>query len=177
MVGVEQGHLRQDGPVAAIAFVGWSGAGKTRLLERLVPELRRRGHRVGYLKSDVHGFDMDREGKDTHRLFECGADRVAIASPTEGALRFRLSGKDARALLAEHFRGCDLVLVEGFRGSDLPKVEVASGEPAVRGDDPTLVAVVSEASDPRPVPRFAASDVPGLARFVEETVLGRMGAR
>jgi molybdopterin-guanine dinucleotide biosynthesis protein B len=157
--------------------VGWSGAGKTRLLERLLPELRRRGHKVGYLKSDVHGFDMDREGKDTYRLFESGAERVAIASPTEGALRFRLQEKDARALLAEHFRGCDLVLVEGFRGSDLPKVEVTSGEPAVRAGDPTLVAVVADGPDPRPVPRFAHSDVEGLARLVEETLLGRMGAR
>jgi molybdopterin-guanine dinucleotide biosynthesis protein MobB len=157
--------------------VGWSGSGKTRLLERLVPELRRRGHRVGYLKSDVHGFDMDREGKDTYRLFESGAERVAIASPQEGALRFRLERKDARALLAEHFRGCDVVLVEGFRGSDLPKVEVASREPVLRADDPTLVAVVSDAPDPRPVPRFPPSDVEGMAGFVEKTVLGRMGAR
>jgi molybdopterin-guanine dinucleotide biosynthesis protein B len=157
--------------------VGWSGSGKTRLLERLVPALRRRGHRVGYLKSDVHGFDMDREGKDTYRIFATGAERVAIASPVEGALRFRLERKDARALLAEHFHGCDLVLVEGFRDSDLPKVEVASGEAVVEGDDPTLVAVVSEAGDPRPVPRFLPSDVEGLAGFVETTLIGRMGAR
>lgn len=155
--------------------MGWSGSGKTTLIERLVPELGRRGHRVGYLKSDVHGFDMDREGKDTYRVFESGAARVAIASPTEGALRFRLEEKNARALIAEHFRGCDLVLVEGFRGSDLPKIEIVSAEPALGPDDPSLVAVVADEPDPRPVPRFESNDLPGLVRFVEETALGRMG--
>lgn len=161
--------------VPAIAFVGWSGSGKTTLLERLIPHLSREGLKVGYLKSDVHGFDMDREGKDTYRAFESGATRVAIASPTEGALRFRLEAKDAGALLDEYFGACDLVLVEGFRGSDLPKVEIVSGEPALRAGDPHLVALVCREPDARDLPQFAPEDLDGIARFVRERVLDRIG--
>jgi len=160
--------------VRALAFVGWSGSGKTTLILRLLPLLRQRGHTVGYLKSDVHGFDMDREGKDTWRAFEGGAERVGIVSSTEGALRFRPRGQGIRSLLDEHFGGCDLVLVEGFKSSDLPKIEVVSGERLLPDGDGHLKAVVCDPPDPRPVPRFARDDVAGIARFVEETLVGTM---
>lgn len=172
MVGGEQGGLRPG--VAAVAFVGWSGSGKTTLVERLLPRLAAEPLRVGYLKSAHKGFAMDREGKDTDRLFRSGAVRVGVVSPTEGALRFRLRRRDPRALLAEHFAGCDLVLVEGFKESDLPKIEVVAGEPALARGDPTLLAVVADAPDPRPVPRFRRDDTEGIARFVAEWRVGRM---
>lgn len=155
----------------AVSFVGWSGSGKTTLIERLVPLLRARGLSVGYLKADAHGFDMDREGKDTHRIFSTGAERVAIAGPGEGALRFRLDRRDPLALLREHFPGCDFVLVEGFKSSPaLPKIEVRRREPdrppALEPGDPTLRAVVADFEDGRPVPRFAPGDIEAIADFV-----------
>ena len=158
----------------AVAFVGWSGSGKTTLIERVIPLLRARGLKVGYLKSDVHGFDMDRKGKDTARIFDSGAERVAIASPTEGALRFRLERKDPHALLAEHFSGCDGVVVEGFKGSDLSKIEVVGETPAVARDDPALVALVTDRMDPRPVPRFSRDDPEAVADFVAALLMGTM---
>jgi molybdopterin-guanine dinucleotide biosynthesis protein B len=51
--------------VPIVAIVGVSGAGKTTLIETLVPELRGRGHRVGTLKHDAHDFEIDRPGKDS----------------------------------------------------------------------------------------------------------------
>ncbi len=158
----------------AIAFVGWSGSGKTTLILRLLALLRERPCRVGYLKSDVHGFDMDREGKDTWRAFEGGAERVGIVSSAEGAIRFRPRAQGLRDILEEHFRGCDLVLVEGFKSSDLPKIEIVSGERVLPAADPHLKAIVSDLPDPRPVPRFARDDAAGIARFVEATLLGTM---
>jgi molybdopterin-guanine dinucleotide biosynthesis protein MobB len=149
----------------AISFVGWSGAGKTTLIEKLLPRLRERGLRVGYLKSDAHRIDMDREGKDTDRIFRAGAERVAIASAGEGALRFRLERRDPDRLLRDFFPECDLVLVEGFKDSALPKIEVRRGGP------PALPAggheaVVSDEADEARIPRFSASDVEGIADFV-----------
>lgn len=177
MVGGEQGGVRRPAQVAAVAFVGRSGAGKTSLLERLLPALSARGLRVGYLKSAHQGIDMDREGKDTDRLYRSGAARVGVAAPGEGALRFRLEHRDPRGLLDEHFRACDLVLVEGFKDSDLPKVEVVAGEPLLPAGDPLLKAVVADGPDPRDVPHFARGDVEALARFVGEELMGRMGGR
>jgi molybdopterin-guanine dinucleotide biosynthesis protein B len=153
----------------AVAFVGRSGSGKTTLIERLVPLLARAGHAVGYLKSTRHGFDMDRSGKDTDRIFRAGAERVAIASSGEGALRFRIDRKDPLRLLEEHMRGCTFLLVEGFKGFPLPKLEVRRDprdSSVLDPDDASLVAVVAPFPDPRPLPRFPPDAVEEIARFV-----------
>jgi len=69
-----------------ISIVGRSGAGKTTVLEPLIAELARRGLRVGVLKHSAHGFEMDREGKDTWRHRRAGAQAVGIMSPDEIAV-------------------------------------------------------------------------------------------
>lgn len=153
----------------AVAFVGRSGSGKTTLIERLVPLLAREGHTVGYLKSTKHGFEMDRPGKDTDRIFRAGAERVAIASSAEGALRFRIDRKDPLQLLEEHLRGCTFLLVEGFKGFPLPKLEVrrdSADPPVLEAGDASLVAVVAPFPDPRPLPRFPPDAIGEIARFV-----------
>ncbi|HUU81381.1 MAG TPA: molybdopterin-guanine dinucleotide biosynthesis protein B, partial [Acidobacteriota bacterium] len=64
-----------------VLFVGSSGSGKTTLLEKLIPELTRRGLRVGTIKHDVHGFEMDQPGKDSWRHKHAGALASIISSP------------------------------------------------------------------------------------------------
>ena len=90
----------------AVAIIGWSGTGKTTLAERLVPVLSARGLRTGYLKGSSHGFQMDREGKDTDRVFRSGADRVAILADGEAALRRRVE-RCWNVLGTARFRGQD----------------------------------------------------------------------
>jgi len=51
-----------------ISIVGKSNSGKTTLLEKLIPELVKRGYRVATIKHNVHGFDIDHEGKDSWRI-------------------------------------------------------------------------------------------------------------
>ncbi|MCB1541669.1 MAG: molybdopterin-guanine dinucleotide biosynthesis protein B, partial [Rhodoblastus sp.] len=69
-----------------IGLAGWSGAGKTTLIEKLIPELKRRGRSVSTLKHAHHAFDMDRPGKDSHRHREAGAEQVLVASAQRLAL-------------------------------------------------------------------------------------------
>ena len=173
VVGREQGLVQEGRALKVLGVVGWSGSGKTTLIEQLLPQLSRDGRRVGYLKGDRHGIEMDREGKDTDRVFRAGAVRVAIAGPDEGVVRFRLQERDPHALLAEFFSGCDLVVVEGFKRAKLPRIEVRGvhGDPILAADDPDLLAVVSDLEDTRPVPRFARDDIAGVARFVETALL------
>lgn len=158
----------------AVAFVGGSDSGKTTLCAALVVALRELGLHAGYLKHAHRGFQMDKPGADTDRLFEAGARRVAIVSEHEGALRFRTASPDPAELLAGAFPDCDLVLVEGFKDSTLPKIEVRRGDPVLAEDDPSLKAVVSEEAESRPVPHFRPGDLEALARFVASTLLGRM---
>ena len=48
----------------AIGIAGWSGAGKTTLITRLIPELNRRGLGISTIKHAHHSFDVDQPGKD-----------------------------------------------------------------------------------------------------------------
>ena len=53
--------------IPIVSIVGKSDSGKTTLIEKLLPELTRRGYRIATVKHDVHGFEVDREGKDSWR--------------------------------------------------------------------------------------------------------------
>ncbi|MFZ1983385.1 MAG: molybdopterin-guanine dinucleotide biosynthesis protein MobB [Desulfatitalea sp.] len=42
-----------------VSIVSKKNSGKTTLLDKLIPELCRRGYRVGTVKHDHHGFDIN----------------------------------------------------------------------------------------------------------------------
>ena len=65
-----------------IGIEGFSGSGKTTLTEKLIPYFKSKGYMIAVIKHDAHGFDMDREGKDTFRFTAAGADLVMISSET-----------------------------------------------------------------------------------------------
>ena len=69
-----------------VGFAGYSGAGKTTLVERLIPVLKRAGLRVSVVKHAHHKFDIDHPGKDTWRHREAGAFEVVVASDRRLAL-------------------------------------------------------------------------------------------
>jgi len=151
---------------------GRSGAGKTTLLERLIPEMKRRGWRVGAIKHTHHAPDYDPRGKDSSRLFESGAEVVALASASELVVRSQVgSATTLEAIVSGHMGSMDLVLVEGYRGLPLPKIEVlASGEmPSCRTAE--LVAVVAADPPPTDAPCFRPDDVAHLAEFLEARFL------
>ncbi len=164
--------------IPIVSIVGKKDAGKTTLIERLIPVLRSRGWRVGTIKHDAHSFDIDHEGKDTWRHQQAGADAVCISSPEKMALIRRVEAEyDLDRLETEVLRdGLDLILTEGYRKSDKPKVEVVrsakSAEPMCAGD-PTLIAVASDIPLELGVPRFDIDDAEGLAAFLEERFLAR----
>ena len=141
-----------------IGFTGYSGAGKTTLVERLIPELRQRGLRVSVVKHARHGFDIDSPGKDTHRHRQAGAFEVVVASNKRLALmrEFEVeTDRPVHALIAELYDGVDWVLVEGFRDSDLLKIEVwraGLAKPARYMDDDFITAIATDSPTEMPAP-------------------------
>jgi molybdopterin-guanine dinucleotide biosynthesis protein B len=154
----------------ALSIVGWSGSGKTTLLERLIPELRARGLRVGVVKhsSDVH--PLHRAGSDTERHAQAGAALVAFATPAGVQLSLSEPVEDVRSVLARFADTVDLVLVEGWKHGPLPKIEVwrEGLEPPLAASLQDIHAVVSDSPVPLPegVRRFAPDDVQALASFI-----------
>jgi len=74
--------------IPIVAFVGRPGAGKTTFLDALIPLLRAKGYRIGAIKHGIHGFHLDKEGKDSWRHAQAGAE-VAIISTPQGLGVFR----------------------------------------------------------------------------------------
>lgn len=141
-----------------VGFAGYSGAGKTTLVERLIPALKRRGQRVSVVKHAHHNFDIDQPGKDSWRHREAGAFEVLVASNQRLVLmrEFEQPAEiTVHPLLAELDDGVDWVVVEGFRDSDLPKIEVwraASGKPVRYIGDNFIVAVATDSAMQLPAP-------------------------
>ncbi len=130
-----------------VSVVGFSGAGKTRLVVRLIEELKRRGLRVAAVKRCSHGFSLDTEGKDTAEFGRAGADGVAMISPEGWAALGRPETVTARELGARLFPDAAVVLVEGGKDeAGTPRIEVlragVSEAPVSRPAD--LLAVVSD---------------------------------
>jgi molybdopterin-guanine dinucleotide biosynthesis protein B len=139
-----------------VGICGYSGAGKTTLVEGLVRALRAKGLRVSVIKHARHGFDIDHPGKDSHRHREAGAFEVLVASNRRMALQREFEVEvdlSVHQMLAELYDGVDWVLVEGFKHSDLLKLEVwraESGKPPVYPDDDFVVGIVTNAADQLP---------------------------
>ena len=151
-----------------LAFSGPSGAGKTRLLARLLPELRRRGLTVAVLKHSGHPHGFDQPGKDTEVLRRAGAVAAAISGPA-GVAWFRPPLQGGARALARLLPASDLVLAEGFKSEPLPRVEVhrrAVSRDFLCARDPRVVAVVGDEPPPRDLPLFGADEIARLADFV-----------
>lgn len=139
-----------------VAFAGYSGCGKTTLVERLIPLLRERGLRVSVVKHAHHRFDIDHPGKDTFRHREAGAFEVVVASSRRLALMREFEQEtrlSVHQLIAELYDGVDWVLVEGFKDSDLQKLEVwraSQGQAARYPHDDFVVAIATDSPQALP---------------------------
>ncbi len=138
-------------PPPAVAFVAWSGTGKTTLMARLIALASSRGLTVGALKHDAHEFSIDRPGKDSYRFTEAGAMVTGLVSATRSALvRKHDQAPGVDKILARDFHGVDLVLVEGWKNSDLPRIEVFRpdlGRPLLSRGERHELALLAVASD------------------------------
>jgi len=110
----------------ALGIAGYSGAGKTTLIEALLPRLAEQGLRVGVVKHDAHKLTLDREGKDTARFYAAGAQVVCAHDPGQHFVRTRSAGS---VLPSEILVGLpadlDFVLVEGHKDAPLSKLVLA----------------------------------------------------
>jgi molybdopterin-guanine dinucleotide biosynthesis protein MobB len=152
-------------------LVGRSGSGKTSLMVRLLPELRRRGLTVSTIKHAHHGFDLDRSGKDSFRHREAGAKEVMLVSDARWALMHEIGDAPEPPLeeLIGRMAPVDFVLVEGFHTHGHPAIEVYrphEGHALMWREGSSIVAVASD--EPLPavtVPVLDLNDTQAIATF------------
>jgi molybdopterin-guanine dinucleotide biosynthesis protein B len=158
--------------VRLIGLAGWSGAGKTTLMTRLIPELAARGVGVSTLKHAHHAFDVDRPGKDSYEHRSAGARQVLVASAHRWALMTEHRGAPEPGLadLLSRFDSVDLVIVEGFKRDAHPKIEVhrgANAKPWLHPDDPFIAAIASDIAPPAGhLPHAHLDDIAAIADLV-----------
>ena len=138
-----------------VGFAGWSGAGKTTLVEGVIASLVRAGRTVSVVKHAHHDFDIDHPRKDSWRHRQAGAFEVVIASDLRLAKirEFAVEGRPSVHQLLAELAECDWALVEGFKRADLPKIEVwraAVGKPVQYPDDPFIVAIATDSPQDLP---------------------------
>ncbi len=156
--------------VPIISVVGNSGVGKTTFLEKLIPEMKRRGYRVAAIKHDAHNFQMDHPGKDTYRLAEAGGDIVMISANHKLALLEKVQEErsldDLAAIVSNRV---DIILTEGYRRAAKAKIEVSRREYGSELIAPPqdLLALVTDQEFQLDIPHFGLDDAPGVADLLE----------
>lgn len=161
---------------SVVSIVGQSDSGKTTFIEKLIPELRNRGYKTGVLKHAHHGFDMDREGKDSWKYQKAGADTVMVASAGKLALVKTIPDNGSLDEILKYFSDMDLVITEGYKREGKPKIELFRKDKhkhPVCGEKDNLIALVTDADLSTSVPKFRTNDIKSVADFIEKTVLNK----
>ncbi len=147
-----------------------SNSGKTTLIEKIVPILRRQGVRIAVIKHASAGFDLDKPGKDSWRLKRAGAATVVLIGPEQMAVMKEIEGEPAPKELEQWTADADIVIQEGFRQQALNRIEVfrygVSGTRPLALDDPSFLALVSDRHYDVNIPFFDLNNAEGIATFL-----------
>ena len=159
--------------VPIVSMVGKSGVGKTTALELVIREIKQRGYRVGTVKHDTHGFEVDKPGTDSWRHGQAGSDAVVISGPRKMALIRQLDRELALDEIVALMGDVDLVITEGYKSGDKPKIEVTR---QARGTDllctaDELIGIMADYPVDLPVPQFALEDAAGIVDLLEKLYL------
>ena len=161
--------------IPIVSIVGKSDSGKTTLIEKIIPELNRRGYKVATVKHDVHGFDIDREGKDSWRHKKAGAHTVMISSPEKMAMvRDVKEDIPLKELRGRFIKDVDIIISEGYKNEKHPKIEVYRKdvhEELLCSRKDLLIAIASDKEFDVGVPCLHLDDAQGITNIIEERFL------
>lgn len=159
-------------PTAKVfGFAGYSGNGKTTLIEKLIPLFVERSLVVSLIKHAHHEFDIDQPGKDSYRHRKAGCRQVLVSSDQRWALMSELRGAPEPGLdeLIAQLAPCDWVLVEGFKRLPIRKLEVHrgdNGQPLLYPHDSSIIGLACQPTMTAPIPTFDLDDIERIFEFM-----------
>ncbi len=162
------------GKIPIVTFIGKSNSGKTTLLVKVIPELKKRGYRIASIKHTHHNVTIDKEGKDSYRHREAGSEIVGLVSGnTLSMVREFPDEPDLEFIRDRYIDNVDILFAEGFKWTDIPKIWVFRKEncDSVIKKDESLIAVVSDEEVDIGVPWLNIDDISGVTDFVEKRFL------
>lgn len=149
-----------------LAICGIKNAGKTTLIERVLPFLRRENIRVGVIKHDGHSYQADVPGTDSYRYWNAQADVVAVYDAEKHTITRRetISAEG----ICSAFSDVDLILVEGWKNTPCAKIEIVrravSSMPASNPEN--RLALISDCFTETSTPVFHPDDIENISRFI-----------
>ncbi len=155
--------------VPVIGFAAYSGTGKTTLIEKIIPLLKRKGLTVAVVKHDAHGLVFDTDGKDSSRFSKAGAAYSIVSGPGQAAVFVGRSLEPEEAI--SFAQDADLVIVEGYKRGNFSQIGInrmATGK-GFTDEMKRFVAVVTDETDlVCDIPVFDINDAEGIADFIFE---------
>lgn len=150
-----------------------SNVGKTTVICNIIAELKNRGYRVGTIKHDVHGFEIDKEGKDTWLHAKAGADIVAISSYNKMAIIEKVQKEYTLNEMLEKINNVDIVIVEGYKNENNPKLEVfrKGVSEKLNSKEEDLFCIITDTVLEANVPQFGFDDVKDVVDLIENTFI------
>ena len=158
-------------------IVGWSGSGKTDLTTRIISYYSQKKIIVSSIKHTHHDFEIDKEGKDSQKHVQSGANEVILYNEKKWALISKLQQKSTSIYkILEKFEKKDqLILIEGLKHSKFPKLEVIRSsikKPYIYKNDKNIKAIVidKEIADIKLIklPIFKFSETENIGNFILE---------
>ena len=102
--------------IPIIIFTGYSGSVKTTLIEGVVRKLTEKGIRVATIKHDVHGLEIDKEGKDSYRFSKAGAVTSVVSS--NDLVVFKEHRQLSFDEILKRINDVQIIIVEGYKGEN-----------------------------------------------------------
>lgn len=133
-----------------VIITGAHNSGKTTFIEKVVSILSLNGYNVSYIKHDPKGKAItDREGKDSWKIYNAGAEQVLVASPNKLSLFIREDSYNLTDILnLLNLFNPDIVIAEGFKSVDgFDKFEVirkVEGRSLMLEGDKDLKGVITD---------------------------------
>lgn len=160
--------------IPVVGFAAFSGTGKTTLIEKILIKLKNEGYRVAVIKHDAHRFEIDKEGKDSWRFSQAGADITLISSAEKTAIIEHRERTFEQNLSMIH--DVDLILVEGYKQEAIPKIGICrkmTGK-GLPGPMEQYIAIVTDddaLEKNAPIPSFGLDDIEGITAFIKKRFL------